>query len=80
MSTLSTVVIVGGLLAVFYFARGGKEVRHFYFDRHDMWQAFVGDHGKGLSSVGEGLLTNIWVFLVSEVFILFFGSWQIIRG
>ncbi len=73
VSTLSTVVIVGGLLTVFYLARGGREVRHFYFDPHDMWQAFVGDHDKGLSSVGRGLLTNIWVFLVSEVFILIFG-------
>lgn len=73
VSTVSTIVIVGGLITVFYLARGGKEVRHFYFDPHDMWQALVGDQHKGLSSVGRGLLTNIWVFLVSEVFILIFG-------
>jgi polar amino acid transport system permease protein len=73
VSTLSTLLIVGGLIAVFYFAPGGAAVRHFYFDRHDMWEALVGNHKAGLSSVGRGFLTNIWVFLVSEVFILVFG-------
>ncbi len=73
VSTLSTVLIIGGLIAVFYLSPGGASVRQFYFNPHDMWQAFVGDHHKGLSSVGVGLLTNIWVFLVAEIFILCFG-------
>ncbi len=72
-STLSVVIFLGGLVAVFYLAPGGAAVRRFYFDRHDMWEAFVGNHNAGLSSVGIGIFTNIWVFLVSEVFILIFG-------
>jgi polar amino acid transport system permease protein len=72
-STLSTVLIIGGLLAVFYLAPGGATVRHFFFNPHDMWQSFIGNHKYALSSVGKGLLTNIWVFLVAEVFVLFFG-------
>jgi polar amino acid transport system permease protein len=72
-STLSVLVIIGGLIAVFYLAPGGAEIRHFYFDRHDMWESLVGNHKAGLSSVGIGIFTNIWVFLVSEVFILIFG-------
>jgi polar amino acid transport system permease protein len=72
-STLSTVLIIGGLFAVFLVAPGGATVRHFFFNPHDMWQSFVGDHRDALSSVGLGLLTNIWVFLIAEVFVLTFG-------
>ena len=72
-STLSTVLIIGGLFAVFLLAPGGATVRHFFFNPHDMWQSFVGDHRDALSSVGLGLLTNIWVFLIAEVFVLTFG-------
>jgi polar amino acid transport system permease protein len=72
-STVSTVLIIGGLIAVFILAPGGAAVRHFFFNPHDMWQAFVGDPNDALSSVGLGLLTNVWVFLIAEVFILIFG-------
>lgn len=73
VSALSVVLIIGGMIAVFYLAPGGAVVRQFYFDRHDMWESLIGNHRFGISSVGMGIFTNIWVFLVSEVFILIFG-------
>jgi polar amino acid transport system permease protein len=72
-STLSTVLIIGGLIVVFLVAPGGATVRHFFFNPHDMWQSLVGDHKDALSSVGLGLLINIRIFLIAEVFILAFG-------
>jgi len=48
-------------------------VRYFFFNAHQMWVAFRGDPSKGLSSVGAGLLTNIWMFLVAEVLVLVLG-------
>ncbi len=72
-STISTVLIIGGLITAFYLAPGGANVRHFFFDPHEMWQSFVGDPNHSLSSVGLGLLVNIKVFLIAEVFILIFA-------
>ena len=72
-SALSTVLIIGGLIAVFVLAPGGATVRHFFFNPHDMWLSLVGDHKDALSSVGVGLLINIKIFLIAEVFILTFG-------
>jgi polar amino acid transport system permease protein len=72
-STISTVLIIGGLIAAFYLAPGGANVRHFFFNPHEMWQSFVGDPKHSLSSIGLGLLINIKVFLIAEVFILLFA-------
>jgi polar amino acid transport system permease protein len=72
-SALSSVLILGGLVAVLYLAPGGAQVRFFFFNPHAMWASFVGNANQGLSSVGVGLLTNIWMFLVSEVLVLIFG-------
>jgi polar amino acid transport system permease protein len=72
-STVSTIVIIGGLVATFYLASGGAIVRHDFFNPHDMWESLVGNHHKSLSSVGLGMLINIRVFLIAEVFILAFG-------
>ncbi|MDE3065218.1 MAG: amino acid ABC transporter permease [Acidobacteriota bacterium] len=38
-----------------------------------MWHSFVGNPAKGISSVGRGLLTNVWMFLLCEVLILVLG-------
>jgi polar amino acid transport system permease protein len=38
-----------------------------------LWQSLIGNHNDSLSSVGLGLLINIRVFLIAEVFILAFG-------
>jgi polar amino acid transport system permease protein len=73
VSALSTVLIIGGLIAVFFLAPGGATVRHFYFNPHYMWESLVGNSNKSLSSVGVGLLINIRIFLIAEVFILAFG-------
>ena len=72
-STLSSVVLLAAIVAVFYLAPGGAQVRYYFFNPHNMWVSFVGDPGKGLSSVGLGILTNIWMFLLCEVLILVFG-------
>jgi len=72
-SSLSSVLLLGGIIAVLYLAPGGATVRGAFFDPHSMWQAFVGDPNKGLSSVGKGLLTNAWMFVAAEALVLFFG-------
>ncbi|MGH9019699.1 MAG: amino acid ABC transporter permease [Acidimicrobiales bacterium] len=72
-SALSCAAVLGALVAVFFLAPGSAAVRTFYFNPHAAWQAFVGDPAKGLLSVRDGLVTNIWMFLVSEVLILVFG-------
>jgi polar amino acid transport system permease protein len=72
-STISTVVIIGGLLLAFFLAPGGANVRHYFFNPHEMWQSFVGDPGNSLSSIGLGILINIKVFLIAQVFILIFA-------
>jgi len=72
-SVLSSAIILGAIVAVFWLAPGGATVRYFFFNPHQMWVAFVGNPAKGLSSVGVGLITNVWMCLVSEVLVLFFG-------
>jgi polar amino acid transport system permease protein len=72
-SVASCAVVVGGLLAVAFLAPGSSQVRHFFFNGHYGWQAFVGDPSQGIDSVGRGLVTNIWMFLAAEVLILIFG-------
>ncbi len=73
VSAASTILVIGGLIAVFYLAPGGALVRHFYFNPHYLWESLVGNSHKSLNSVGVGLLINIKVFLVAEVFILIFA-------
>lgn len=72
-SAVSSLVILGGLIGIFWLAPGGANVRYFFFNPHYMWVAFVGDPSKGISAVGTGLLTNIWMFLVAELLVLLFG-------
>ena len=70
ISTLSTLVVLAAVVAVFLAAPGSSQVRHTFFDPRDMWQAFVGDPAKGYYSVGEAIWLNIRMFLAAEVFIL----------
>jgi polar amino acid transport system permease protein len=67
------VTLLAVLVAGFLLAPGSGAVRHFFFNPHDMWQSFIGNPSQGLSSVGQGILTNIWMFLLCEVLVLFFG-------
>ena len=72
-SLLSSLTILAVVIGIFWLAPGGSAVRYFFFNPHQMWLAFRGDPTKGLSSVGWGLLTNVWMFLLAEVLVLFFG-------
>ena len=72
-SVFSSLLILGAIIAVFYLAPGGASVRYFFFNPHQMWQSFTGNPSKGLSSVGAGIITNIWMFCVCEVMVLIFG-------
>jgi polar amino acid transport system permease protein len=73
ISSISTIVFVGALVALFFFAPGSKQVRHDFFNPKDMWQSFIGDPSKGLPGIGKALLLNIKMFLVAEVLILIFA-------
>jgi polar amino acid transport system permease protein len=70
ISTASTVVVLAILVAIFLRAPGSSQVRHTFFDLHDMWQSFIGDPKKGYYSVGEAIWLNIRMFLAAEVLIL----------
>lgn len=71
ISTLSTIVFVGVLVAVVLLAPGGPEgVRHQFFSGANMWRSFIGNHAKGLPGVDTAILLNIKMFLVAEVLIL----------
>jgi len=73
VSTLSTIVFIAVLIALFVFAPGAEAVRHTFFNPSNMKEAFLGDPRLGLYSVGKGLILNIEMFLIAEVLILFFA-------
>jgi polar amino acid transport system permease protein len=70
VSSVSTLLVLAILVALFLAAPGSSQVRHTFFDLHDMWQSFIGNPKKGYYSVGEALWLNIRMFLVAEVLIL----------
>ena len=70
VSTASTVVVLGALVAIFLLAPGSAQVRHTFFNPTDMWQAFLGNPKKGYYSVGAAIWLNIRMFLAAEVLIL----------
>src|ERR1700729_4463414 len=70
LSTTSTIVVLAALAAVFLAAPGSKQVRHTFFNPHDMWQSLIGNPKQGYYSVGEALWLNIRMFLIAEVLIL----------
>jgi len=72
-SVFSSLLILGAIVAIFYVAPGGASVRYFFFNPQQMWESFTGNPAKGLSSVGAGIFTNIWMFCVCEVMVLLFG-------
>src|SRR5215475_14826477 len=73
ISTASTLVVIGALVAIFLAAPGSSQVRHTFFSPHDMWQSFIGNPKKGYYSVGEAIWLNIRMFLAAEVLILVFS-------
>jgi polar amino acid transport system permease protein len=70
LSTASTIVVLGGLAALFLLAPGSAQVRHTFFNPHDMWQSLIGNPQQGYYSVGAALWLNIRMFLIAEVLIL----------
>jgi polar amino acid transport system permease protein len=70
VSTVSTIVVLAALVAIFLRAPGSSQVRHTFFNPHDMWESFIGNPKKGYYSVGEAIWLNIRMFLAAEVLIL----------
>jgi len=70
VSTASTVVVLAVLVVIFWRAPGSAQVRHTFFNGHDMWESFIGNPKKGYYSVGEAIWLNIRMFLAAEVLIL----------
>jgi polar amino acid transport system permease protein len=73
VSTVSTLVVLAGLVAIFWLAPGSAAVRHTFFNPQDMWHSFIGDPKAGYYSVGAALWLNIRMFLAAEVLILAFA-------
>jgi len=72
-SSVSSAVLIGALVSIFFWAPGSASVRYYFFNGHDMWQSFIGHPQNGLLSVGRGFFTNIWMCLLCEVLILILG-------
>jgi polar amino acid transport system permease protein len=70
ISTVSTLLVVGALVAIFLLAPGSREVRHAFFSPRDMWRSFIGNPRAGYYSVGGAIWLNIRMFCVAEVLIL----------
>jgi len=70
VSSVSTVVVLGILVAIFLLAPGARAVEHAFFNPTDMWQSFVGHPKQGYYSVGAAIWLNIRMFVVAEVLIL----------
>jgi polar amino acid transport system permease protein len=70
ISSVSTIVVLGILVATFLLAPGARAVEHAFFSPTDMWHSFIGNPKKGYYSVGAAIWLNIRMFLVAEVLIL----------
>jgi polar amino acid transport system permease protein len=70
ISSVSTIVVLGILVAIFLLAPGARAVEHTFFSPTDMWHSFIGSPRKGYYSVGAAIWLNIRMFLVAEVLIL----------
>jgi polar amino acid transport system permease protein len=70
ISTVSTLVVLAILVAIFLRAPGSSQVRHTFFNPRDMWESFIGNPKKGYYSVGAAIWLNIRMFLAAEVLIL----------
>ena len=70
VSTVSTLVVLGAIAAVFWLAPGSAAFRHAFFSPTNMWRAFVGNPKQGYYSVGQAIWLNIRMFVSAEVLIL----------
>jgi hypothetical protein len=53
LSTTSTLVVLGILLALFLLAPGSARVRETFFNPADMWDSLIGDPRKGCPAVSS---------------------------
>jgi polar amino acid transport system permease protein len=70
LSTTSTAVVIGVIVAAFLLAPGSAAVRHTFFSPHDIWQSIKGDPSQGYYSVVRAIWLNIRMFVVAEILIL----------
>jgi polar amino acid transport system permease protein len=70
ISTVSTLVVLGVLAAIFLLAPGARAVEHAFFSPPHMWASFVGNPRQGYYSVGAAIWLNIQMFVVAEILIL----------
>jgi polar amino acid transport system permease protein len=70
VSSVSTIVVLGILVAIFLLAPGARAVEHAFFSPTNMWRSFIGNPKQGYYSVGAAIWLNIRMFLVAEVLIL----------
>jgi polar amino acid transport system permease protein len=73
ISTVSTVIVLAALVAIFLLAPGARAVEHAFLSPPHMWAAFIGNPQQGYYSVGAAILLNIKMFIVAEIFILAFA-------
>jgi polar amino acid transport system permease protein len=73
ISTTSTIVFFGVLLAIFLLAPGSHEVRDKFFNLTAMKTSFFGDPSHGYPAAWRGFLVNVEAFMVAEVLILIFA-------
>ncbi len=72
-SSLSTAIVFGLIVSVLFVTPGGATVRYAFFNPHEMWVAWIGNPRIGLLAIRDGIFTNVWMFLVSEVLVLALG-------
>jgi polar amino acid transport system permease protein len=73
VSTASTIVFFGVLIALFVLAPGSKAVRDTFFNVDAMKTSFFGDPSNGVPALWKAFLLNIAAFLIAEVVILVWG-------
>ena len=72
-SITSTLLILATIVGVLFFTSGGGTVRYTFLNPHYLWLALTGDRHNAVPSVVHGFVTNVWLFMISEVLVLFFG-------
>jgi len=70
ISTASTIVFFGLLIAIFLLAPGSKAVRETFFNIDAMKTSFFGDPSNGIPAVWRAFFVNIAAMLIAEVLIL----------
>jgi polar amino acid transport system permease protein len=70
ISSASTVVFFGALLAIFLLAPGSHEVIDKFFNLSAMKRSFFGDPSNGIPSAWRWFFVNVQIFLIAEVLIL----------